>query len=43
MELETSLECIAVEVWTGSGSIKVVNFYNPCERLDAVGLDGLMG
>ena len=40
---ETSLECVAVEVWTGSGSIKVVNFYNPCERLDAVGLDGLVG
>lgn len=26
-------ECIAVEVWTQGGGLKVVNFYNPCNQL----------
>lgn len=32
--LGKELEYVAVEVWIGLDSITIINFYNPCRRLD---------
>lgn len=37
------LEYIVVETWTKTGSIKVVNFYNPCKRLSLEVMEELGG
>lgn len=39
----TQLEYIVVETWTKTGSIKVVNFYNPCKRLSLEVMEELGG
>ena len=34
VDVEVGLECVVVEVWVGNRSIVVVNFYNPCRKLE---------
>lgn len=33
------MEYIAIEVWTRTGNIRVVNFYNPCKKLSVEAMD----
>lgn len=33
------LEYIVIEIWTNSGSMGIINFYNPCRKLESEYLD----
>lgn len=37
----TELEYLVIEIWTKEGDIKIVNFYNPCNRLSIELMDEL--
>lgn len=40
--IQSDYECVVTEVWGVKGSLSVVNFYNPCQALDADKLDQIM-
>lgn len=42
-EIGKDLEYVVVEVWVGDESLIVVNFYNPCQRLELEALEAIKG
>ncbi len=36
------LDIIAIEVWTKEGTMKIINFYNPCKRLEKHKLESIL-
>ena len=36
-------EFIIIKVWTKEGSVKVINFYNPCKQLEVEHLESIWG
>lgn len=36
-------ECIVVQIWTSEGSVKIINFYNPCRQLEIGHLEDIWG
>lgn len=40
--IESNLELIVIEIWSTTGRISLLNFYNPCLRLSAVELEDIM-
>lgn len=43
IEKGKDLEYVVVEVWLGDESLVVVNFYNPCQRLELEALEAIKG
>lgn len=43
VEVNGDQEVIVTEVWQGSNSIKVINFYNPCKKLNKEVLENIRG
>ncbi len=43
VEESVDKEVVVMEVWEGSHSIKVINFYNPCEKLSKEVLESIRG
>lgn len=42
LEIDSNLEIIATEVWSTTGRITVLNFYNPCLKLNSDELEDVM-
>lgn len=42
VNITSGLECLAIEVWSTAGRFSLVNFYNPCLRLEMDKLDDIM-
>lgn len=43
VEVDREIEVVVVEIWEGSRCIRIINFYNPCDRLSKDILESIGG